>query len=76
MFKLERSGTAPRPGLGNAGGVVGISLPTIRLISAHVGQCMGKAAVRRKRSLTKTAMWETMWKGTDSQEVSLEAAIL
>ena len=23
-----------------------------------------------------TAKWETMWKGTDSQEVGLEAAIL
>ncbi len=30
---------------------------------------------RQLRSLN-TAQWETMWKGTDSQEVGLEAAIL
>ncbi len=35
----------------------------------------GNSPDRQLRSLN-TSQWETMWKGSDSQEVGLEAAIL
>ena len=42
---------------------------------ANVRRGKGNNPDRQLRSLN-VAQWETMWKGIDSQEVGLEAAIL